>query len=56
MRSNTKLRFLTSKARLAFAKLRQVFIKAPILNYFNLKFYIQVESNVSRYIINRVIN
>ena len=32
--------FFTTRARLAFTKLRQVFVKAPILYYFDLKHYI----------------
>ena len=32
--------FLTPKARLAFTKLRQVFVKAPIFDHFDLKRHI----------------
>ena len=34
------LDFLTFKDRLAFTKLRQTFIKAPIFHYFDLEHYI----------------
>lgn len=45
--------FLTFRARLAFAKLVQTFVKALILYYFNLKYYIQIKTNASRYIIGK---
>ena len=34
--------FLTPKARLAFTQLRQVFVKAPILHYFDPKSHIRI--------------
>ena len=46
--------FLTSKAKLAFIKLRQAFIKAPILHHFNLERYIRIETDVSDYAIGGV--
>ena len=46
--------FLTPKTRLAFTKLRQAFVKAPIFHYFDLKRYIRVEMNASGYAISRV--
>ena len=39
--------FLTFRARLAFAKLRQTFVKAPILHHFDPKYHIWVEIDVS---------
>lgn len=36
------MRFLISEARLAFTKLRQVFIKVPILYHFDLEYHIQI--------------
>ena len=48
--------FLTLKAKLAFIKSRQVFVKAPIFYHFNLKHHIQIETDVSSYVINRVFN
>ena len=45
------LDFLTPKARLAFTKLRQVFVKAPILHHFDLKRHIQIETDASGYAI-----
>ena len=47
--------FLTSKAKLAFTKLRQAFVKAPILYHFNPKYYIWVEKDISGYAIGRVL-
>ncbi len=41
--------FLTFKARNAFTKLRQAFIEAPILNHFNPKCHIQIETDTSDY-------
>ncbi len=46
--------FLTSKARKAFTKLRQMFIKAPILNHFDPKYYIQIETNISCYAMGKI--
>ena len=43
--------FLTPKARLVFTQLRQVFIKASILHYFNTKYYIRIEIKAFRYAI-----
>ena len=48
--------FLTSKARLAFTKLRQAFIKAPILYQFDSKHHIRVETNASGYAIGGVLS
>ena len=43
--------FFTLGAKLAFTKLRQVFIKVPILYHFDPKRYISVETDVSGYAI-----
>ena len=43
--------FFTLGARLKFAKLRQAFVKAPILHHFDLDCHIQVEMDVSGYVI-----
>ena len=48
--------FLTPGARLVFTKLRQVFVEALILYYFNLKHHIRVEMDISGYAISRVLN
>ncbi len=43
--------FLNSKARKAFTKLRQAFVKAPILNHFDPERHIQIETDTSSYAI-----
>ena len=50
----TELGFLTSGARMAFIELRQAFIKAPILHYFDPAYYIWVETDVSYYAIDGI--
>ena len=52
----TKSGFFTSGARKAFTKLRQVFIKAPILHHFDPERHIRVETDVSGYAIGGVLN
>ena len=47
----TDLDFLISGARKAFTKLKQVFIKAPILYHFDPKRHIRVETDASGYTI-----
>ena len=46
--------FFISRARLAFTELRQAFVKASILHYFDLERHIQIETNVLGYAISRV--
>ena len=48
--------FHTSKARLAFTKLRQIFVKAPIFYYFDPECHIWIETNVSGYVISRILS
>ena len=48
--------FLTPRAKLAFSKLRQAFLKAPILHHFNPERHIQIETDVSGYTIGRVLS
>ena len=48
--------FLIFKARLVFIKLRQVFIEALILHYFDLKYHIWIKTNIFRYVINRILS
>ena len=43
--------FFTSRSRLAFTKLRQLFVKAPILYHFDLECHIRVETDASGYAI-----
>lgn len=53
-KSSSRLGFFILKTRLAFAKLRQIFIKATILHYFNLKCHMQIKIDVSGYVIDRI--
>ena len=46
--------FLIPKTRLAFTKLRGVFVKALILYHFDPKHYIQVETSILSYAIGEV--
>ena len=41
---------------MTFTKFRQAFVEALILNHFNLKYHIQIEINVSGYIIGGIFN
>ena len=51
---NGAINYLTSKVRLAFTKLRKTFTKAPILQHFDLKCYIIIETDASSYAIDEV--
>ena len=46
-----RLDFLTPEAKLAFTKLRQAFVKASILHYFDPECSIQIEMDISGYTI-----
>lgn len=48
--------FLTNNTKQAFVKLRQMFIKLLIFNYFDLKCYIWIEINISTYTIYDILN
>lgn len=50
------LGFFTSAARLAFTKLRQVFVKAPILHHFDPKYHIQMKIDASKYAISKILS
>ena len=52
----TESGFLISGARKAFTKLRQAFVKAPILHYFDSECHIRVERDVSGYTIDGVLS
>lgn len=49
--SSFRSRFFTLKAKLTFAKLRQVFIKVLNLYYFDPKYSIYIKTNISCYTI-----
>lgn len=53
---SSRLGFLTSGTKLAFIKLRQVFIKALIFLYFDLKCHICIKINTSGYAIGGVLS
>ena len=48
--------FLTPNSKKVFNYLRQTFIKALILLYFDLKSYIQIKTNASSYAISGILN
>ena len=48
--------FLIPKAKLAFTQLKQTFVKAPILHYFDLESHIQIETDTSSYAIGGVLS
>lgn len=50
------MRFLTFETRLVFIQLRQTFIKALILYYFDLTCHIWVKTNVLGYAIDIVLS
>lgn len=48
--------FYISKTRLTFAKLRYVFVEVLIFYHFDSKFFIYIETNISNYVICKVLN
>ena len=54
--SNKATGYLIPKARLAFTQLRKAFIKALILQHFDPKCHIWIETDVSGYAIDGVLN
>lgn len=48
---NIEMSFLTLEAKLRFTMLKQAFIKAPILYYFDLECYICIEIDILSYAI-----
>ena len=49
-----ELSFLTFGTKMVFTKLRQAFVKTPILHYFDLKCHIQIKTDASGYAISGV--
>lgn len=47
--------FLTSGTRKTFNYLKKAFIKVPIFQYFNLKYYILIKTTALSYTIDRVL-
>ena len=54
--SNRSTDYLILKTRLAFTKLRKMFIKAPIFEHFDLECYIRIKTDASGYIIGEVLS
>ena len=54
--SKSTLDFLIPGAKLAFTKLKQAFLKAPILHHFDSERYIRIETDVSGYAISGVLS
>lgn len=50
------IRYLTIKARETFINLRQIFIKALILQNFDPKYYILIKTNALGYTISKVLS
>ena len=48
--------FFTTNARRAFTKLRQAFVEAPILNYFDLEYHIWIEIDALGYAIGGILS
>ncbi len=53
--SQSGLFFITNTKK-SFTKLRQAFIKVPILNHFDLERHIQIETDTSGYIIGKILS
>ena len=53
---NIKPGFFTLKTRLAFIKLKQIFVKAPIFFYFDPEYYIRIKTDASGYAINGILS
>lgn len=50
------IKFQIFKTRVAFIKLRQVFIKVLIFWYLNQKYHIRIEINALGYVINKILS
>ena len=48
--------FLTPRAKLAFTKLRQAFLKALILHHFDPEFHVRIETDALGYAISGVLS
>ena len=48
--------FLTPEARLAFTRLRQAFVEAPILHHFDPESHIRIETDASSYAIGGILS
>lgn len=50
------LSFFTFRAKLVFIQLKQTFVKALMFHYFDLKYYIRIETNVLKYAISKILS
>ncbi len=48
--------FFIFGAKQTFIKLRQVFVKAPILNYFDSECYIYIKTDISDFTISKILS
>lgn len=55
-KSSSRSGFLTFEAKIAFAQLRQAFIKVLILQHFDPERHIWIETNASRYAIGGILS
>ena len=55
-KKTVELDFVTPGAKLAFTKLRQTFLKAPIFHHFDPECHIQIKTDVSGYAIGAVLS
>ena len=55
-KSNRTIGYLTLNNRVTFTQLRQAFIKAPILQIFDLEYHIQIKTDMWGYIIRSVLS
>ena len=56
IRATEESNFLTPDTKKAFNHLRQAFIKAPILQHFNLESRIRIKTDASNYAIDRMLS
>ena len=54
--NKTKSSFLIFEAKIAFIYLRQIFTKAIIFYHFDLEYHIGIETNISDYAIDGILN
>lgn len=56
VKKSFEISFFTFEISLTFTLLKKTFIKAPILYYLDLKYYIRIKTNVSSYIIGKILS
>ena len=53
---NGAMGYITYNAKQVFTQLKQVFTKAPILQHFDLEYYLRIETDLLSYAIDGVLN